>query len=200
MAHDDIRLLPEWVSISKATALLNEDGDPVERSVLSRYVTQHADALETRIRGRQTQVRFDQLAAHRQENIRLAKPLGESAGEGRRTESQATATARKITAEAELKEMEVAARRGELMPRAEVDRAGRDAFALMRSAFDRALETTAADLSVKYGWDERAARLALKAFAELGQETFHRELLARLDAKQRRRVAGEDDDAEDALQ
>lgn len=194
----------EWISITEAAARLTAAGDRVERSTLSRYIKQHAEALETRRTGRETQVEFGALVQHRRENVRLARsgdglpPAMVVVEEGRRgaaapaAGTQAAATARKIGAEAELKEMEVAARRGELTPVAEVDRGSRDAVALMQSAFDRAVETTAAELSVKYGWDERAVRLALKGFAKSGLEAFHTEMLSRLDDLRRRREGGDD--------
>lgn len=65
-------------------------------------------------------------------------------------------------------------RRGELTPTAEVDQGGRDAVALMQAAYDRAVETEAATASVRYGWDERVARIVLKGFARRGLERLRR--------------------------
>lgn len=180
-----------WVSITEAAALLSEAGDPVDRSTLSRYLAQYSEALATRREGKANLVDFDQLAAHRSENIRLRrqpvtlKPKASVAKQPRFAGTQSDGLARKITADAEMREMDLAERRGELTPTAEVDQAGRDAIALMQAAFDRAVETEAATLSVRYGWDERVTRIALKGFARRGLEVFNAEIRERLDAKAR---------------
>jgi hypothetical protein len=102
-----------------------------------------------------------------------------------------------------MREMDLAERRGELTLVAEVDKGARDAVALMQSAFDRAIDSEAAAASVKYGWDERIARLVLKGFARKGAEVFHREMLQKLDDLDRAEMAaqhGDDKPVEAALQ
>jgi hypothetical protein len=88
--------------------------------------------------------------------------------------------------------MDLAERRGELTLTAEVDKAGREAVVLMKTAFERAVETEAASCAVKYGWDERTARIALKAFARSGIDVFHQEVMQRLDMIRRRKEGGDD--------
>ena len=44
----------EWVSITDAAKRLSAAGDVVDRSTLSRYVSQHAEALPTRREGKST--------------------------------------------------------------------------------------------------------------------------------------------------
>ena len=190
----------DWISITEAAARLTRSGDVVTRSTLSRYLGKHSDALPTRKDGRSSLVNYIALRAHRKENIRIDLPSGvqpaEAIGNGAKLgEPEASSSgpkqafagtrvdgaSRKALADAELKEMDLAERRKQLTPTAEVDRAGRDAIALMKSSFERAVEGEAASLSVRYGWDERAARLALKDFARIGLDAFHRELLNRLD-------------------
>jgi hypothetical protein len=108
-----------------------------------------------------------------------------------------------MQADAEMREMDLAERRGELTLVVEVDKSARDAVALMQSAFDRAVDSEAATASVKYGWDERIARLVLKGFARKGTEVFHREMLQKLDAIDRAEMAaqhGDDEPVEAALQ
>lgn len=195
----------EWVSITEAASRLTEAGDPVDRSTLSRYLTQYAEALPTRREGKANLVEYGSLVEHRGDNIRLRKPVvaprplsgGRTAAPARQINriagSQSDGMARKINADAEMREMDLAKRRGELTPTAEVDQAGRDAIALMQAAFDRAVETDASTLSVRYGWDERVTRIALKAFAKRGLEVFNREIRERLDAKARVAFADEDD-------
>ena len=78
--------------------------------------------------------------------------------------------------------MDLAERRKILTKVSEVDQAGRDSVALMQSAFERALETEAANASVKYGFDERTTRLVLKAFMHSGLEVFNQTILGRIDA------------------
>ncbi|MBB4042026.1 hypothetical protein GGR34_003711 [Microvirga flocculans] len=192
----------DWISITEAAARLTAAGDPVDRSTLSRYLKQHAEALPTRAEGKSNLVDFERLVAHRAENIRLrtgpAAPRMPAAarayadvGSSRFTGSQTNGAARKANADAELREMDLALRRKQLTVVAEVDQAGRDAVALMQSAFERAVETEAAALAMKYGWDERTVRLALKTFTRRGLEVFNREILDRLDAIRRDRDAAE---------
>lgn len=191
----------EWLSITEAAARLSETGDVVDRSTLSRYLSQYAEALPTRRDGKSNLVEFGVLVAHRSENIRLKKPATTPrhplAGRGNQPArfkgTQSDGLARKVNAEAEIKEMDLAERRGELTPTSEVDAAGRDAIALMQAAFDRAVETEAATLSVRYGWDERITRIALKGFAKRGVEVFNREIRERLDNRARAAFAENSD-------
>lgn len=171
----------EWLSITDAARRLTALGDPVDRSTLSRYLKQHAEALPLRPGGRSNLVDFGALLAHRRENIRIAAVPATEPVLPVTPSVQPGGAARKALAEAELREMDLARRRRELTPVAEVDEGARAAVALMRSAFERAVESEAATLSVRYGWEERALRLALKAFARTGVDVFHREILKRLD-------------------
>jgi hypothetical protein len=181
----------DWISITEAAERLSKAGDVVTRSTLSRYLSKHTDALSTRKSGRETQVDYVQLRAHRAENIRIenvSAPVSTSPAPSiaptlptKGTGTQNHGAARKAMADAELRELDLAQRRKQVTPTGEVDRAGRDAIALMNSAFERAVESEAASLSVKYGWDERTTRLALKKFARSGLDIFHREILQRLD-------------------
>jgi hypothetical protein len=194
----------EWISITEAAARLSSAGDHVDRSTLSRYVTQYAEALPTRREGKSNLVEFAALVEHRSQNIRLRKApttIHPATKPGARRDNrfrgtQSDGLARKVNAEAEIKEMDLAERRGDLTPTAEVDQAGRDAVALMQSAFDRAVETEAAALSVRYGWEERVTRLALKGFARRGLEIFNREIRERLDGKRREAFAQDGVDAD----
>lgn len=188
----------EWISITEAAQRLAASGDHVDRSTLSRYLKQHGEALPLRAEGKSNLVDFEALVAHRKENIRIRSmplevrpPVGGRQAAPRFAGSQSDGAARKAQADAEMRELDLGERRKELTPVVEVDRAGRDAIALMSSAFDRAIETEAASLSLKYGWDERTVRIALKGYARKGMEVFHREILERLDAMRRSDDAGE---------
>ena len=193
----------DWISITEAATRLTTAGDRVDRSTLSRYLKQHAEALPLKPDGKSNLVDFVALSAHRAENIRIrtvqnAAPetvlsRSEPTAPGKRFPgTQSDGAARKAQADAELREMDLAVRRKELTPLAEVDQAGRDAVAMMQSAFERAIEAEAQTLSLKYGWDERITRLALKNFATAGLAVFNRQILEKLDAMARRKDAGED--------
>ncbi|UFW80011.1 hypothetical protein [Rhizobium sp. SU303] len=189
----------EWISITEAAARLTADGDQVDRSTLSRYLKQHSEALSLKPDGKSNLVDYIALLAHRRENIRI-RPASQSSRSAaakpgptsRQTGTQSDGTARKVQAEAEMREMDLAERRKELTPVAEVDQAGRDAIAMMMSAFERAIETEAASLSLRYGWEERVVRIALKGFSREGLSVFNQNVLKKLDAMRRREDAGED--------
>lgn len=191
----------DWISITDAAARLTQAGDKVDRSTLSRYLKQHAEALPLKADGKSNLVDFTALIAHRGENIRIrtgVAPVASGAptgsaypGAARFKGTQSDGTARKAQAEAEMKEMDLAQRRGQLTVVSEVDQGGRDAIALMLSAFERAIETEATTLSMKYGWDERTVRIALKAFAKSGLSVFNEQILKRLDAMRRQAESGD---------
>ncbi len=193
----------DWISITEAAARLTQSGDKVDRSTLSRYLKQHAEALPLREDGKSNKVDYIALVEHRSGNVRIrSAPAGtlfssvaslapSSGGVHNRNKTQADGNARKALADAELKEMDLAKRRGELTIVDEVDQAGRDAVALMQSAFERAIEPEAATLSLKFGWDERTVRLALKGFAKLGLATFNEQVTKQLEALKRQAEGGE---------
>lgn len=184
----------DWISITEAAARLAEAGDRVDRSTLSRYLKQHGEALPLKPDGKSNLVDFNALVAHRGENIRLrpATPSPAKPPPGKRfAGTQSDGAARKAQADAELREMDLAERRRELTPVGEVDQAGRDAVAMMLSAFERAVETEAQTLSLKYGWEERVVRIALKNFSRTGLAVFNRLVLEKLDAMRRRDDAGD---------
>lgn len=191
----------EMVSVTEAAARLSASGDQIDRSALSRYIKQHGEALPQRRDGKVLLVDIGALVAHRSENVRLRKPAArpkvvDAAAplRSRFAGSQADGAARKAQADAEMREMDLAERRGELTPVDEVNKSARDAVALMLSAFDRAVDGEAASASVRYGWDERVVRLVLKSFARKGTDVFHREVLRQLDAIAREEMAAAEGD------
>lgn len=188
--------MSELLTITEAAARLTEGGEKIDRSTLSRYLKQHAEA--GLVDPKTGYVDLARLVEHRGENIRLRGRAPTSTQPAMLPNSpsansrftQNDAAARDRMAVAEMREMDLAERRKELTPVAEVDQSGRDAVALMMSAFERAIETEAAALSLKYGWDERTVRLSLKEFSRLGLSVFNREVLRRLDAMRRDADAG----------
>ena len=186
----------DWISITEAATRLTASGDKVDRSTLSRYLKQHAEALPLKPDGKSNLVEFGALVSHRSENIRIRAlpflaPAGAPAASpsapaaSRFAGTQADGAARKVNADAEMREMELARRKRQLTIVAEVDKAGRDAVALMMSAFERAIEPEAANTALKNGWDERKVRVGLKSFMKSGLDVFHREVLNRLDEMRR---------------
>lgn len=162
----------EWISISQAAAQLG-----VERSSLTRYVDKWN--LEKRRHGRVALVELNGLRAHRAENVHLdAAPVSAFKTASGASKPTLTGSQRKANADAELREMELAERRGQLTPTDEVDRAVRSAVAMMAAAYDKQIEGTAADASLRYGWDERTVRLVLKQFRKGGMGVFHKEMMA----------------------
>lgn len=178
----------DWVSITEAAGRLGMD-----RSTLSRYVKQHAEVLPVRYQGKFGLIDYVALVAHRGENIRLPQGpvhVPTQAKAGRRFEgSQADAAARDKLAVAEMREMDLAERRGTLTPVSEVDAAGRNAVVLMQSAFERAIERRAAEIALRYSWDEKQVRVALKSLVGDGMEEFNRQVLGYLDDLKRRQDA-----------
>lgn len=187
----------EWISITEAARRLSAAGDVVDRSTLSRYISQHAEALPTKREGKSNLVEFATLAQHRSENVRLqqsrraVEPVAPIPAAGPSVPTQISAAARDKEAAAALRELELARELRQITSIREVSDAAQTSIVLMRSAFERAVEGEAATLALKHGWDERKVRLALKAFAHTGVEVFHREMLGRLDALQRADDAGE---------
>ncbi len=188
------------VSISDAAARLTALGDKVDRTTLSRYLKQHAATLPLSVAGRERLVDFEDLVAHRRENIRISTPtldavaspvadasaLSQRKPSPRFAGSEIDATGRLRMAQARDAELDLAERLKQVTPVSEVDRAGRDAIALMRAAMERAVEGEADRLNLRYGWDARVARLALKEFARVGIDVFHREVMKELDAMRQR--------------
>lgn len=185
----------DWVSITEAAARLSASGDRIDRSTLSRYLKQHAEAFPLRPSGKTNLVDLGALAAHRAENVRIrampvevrpGPPAAKSEGSVTRfAGSQSDGAARKAQADAALRELDLAKRLAQTTIVSEVDKAAREAIALMQSAFERAYEGEAAALSLKYGWDERTARVALKSFVRVGFDVFNREILRSLDTMRR---------------
>ncbi|MCR6672189.1 hypothetical protein [Devosia ginsengisoli] len=187
--------MEEWISITEAARRLTAGGDVVDRSTLSRYVSQHAEALPTKREGKSNLVEFATLLQHRSENIRLTRrpvePELPVVGDGPRPPTQISAAARDKEASAALRELELARELRQITSVREVADAAQTAIVMMRNAFERSVDTEAASLALRHGWDERKARLALKDFVQTGVEVFHREMLDRLDALSRAKDAGE---------
>lgn len=165
------------VTLRDAVGRLAQRGDHVSKSALSRYLKQHAEALPVEREGRDLFLDFEQLARHRAENIRLVdaapRPAVRSAGSPR-SSSQAEGAARKVTAEAEIKELQLAKEKGLLTPTAEVQEAARDAVTQLRAALELAVNQAAEQIASRLGGEARLVRPLLKNMVRAGLEEFAR--------------------------
>lgn len=165
----------DLVSISELHRRLTEAGQKTNRSTLSRYVTRYADALNPVRQGRDTLVSFSAFVAHRGENLNVADeaPYAER-------KQGAAAKARKEEADAGIREIDLAERRGLLTSVTEVRAAGLEAIAKMSGAFDIALQDTAERLASATGADPRIIRPHLRKLKEQAFDEFRRSLTASL--------------------
>lgn len=175
----------EWVSITEAARRLTAEGDTVSQSTLSRYLVQHAEALVVKEDGgRAKQVDLVALRQHRAENIRLLRSRPAVSDDrpalARFVGTQTDGAARKVLAEAEMRELDLAVRRGDLTPTAEVARAGHEAVAAMTAEFERALDVEASRFATRHGVDEKLVRAAFRQFSRRGLEYFNAEIGKRL--------------------
>lgn len=174
--HDSTGL----VSITEAATRLTEGGDRVDRSTLSRYVARYASALNPSKLGRETVVDFDKLRTHRSENIRLdSKPLA-------RTIAKADSQARKLDADAKMRELDLAEREGKITLRSEVAEAAREAVAALRSSLEASVNETAEQIAHATASEPRLIRPALRKMAAKGFEAFTERMMAyaaRLDSE-----------------
>lgn len=167
------------VTLKAAVAMLNERGDGVSKSALSRYLKQHAEAIAVEREGRDLFLDFEILARHRAENIRLAQPAAPVRPAGRvmpqpQRGTQAEGAARKVAAEAEIKELQLAKEKGLLTPAAEAQEAAREAVTQMRAAFDLAVNHAAEQVAARFGGEARLVRPLLKQMIRGGLEDFSR--------------------------
>lgn len=160
------------ISISEAAQRLG-----LERSTLSRYVKQHADALAPQKSGRETLVDFDALKAHRDENIRLAEaaPAARARHPGGRNDEQAMRT----RVQRQIGELDLADRLRLTVPRAEVEDAGVAAVSAMRNAFDLSLEGAAESIGALTRTEPRLIRPALRQLCARALDAFVRQLQER---------------------
>jgi len=176
--------MADWVSITEAASRLSALGDRVSRSTLSRYVSRYAEALEVKVAGRETLVDFDDLVRHRSENINVSAAVETPArvAELPARQGQAEASARERTAKAGLSELELARELKLTTIVSEVEAAAINAVTLMTTSLDQAVETSAEQLALRYGWDVLKVRKSLKDFSRHGLEIFAAEIARAVDA------------------
>jgi len=167
MTHDSTGL----VSVTEAAARLTREGDRVERSTLSRYITKHADALQPQTRGRDTLIDFAKLKEHRGQNIRLADAKPHETQRSRSDEGAAN-----LRAQRQLRELDIAERLKTLAPRADVENAAYSAVAALKTAFAGAVSDTAEAIAAACSTEARLVRPHLRTLERLALEAFVKEL------------------------
>jgi hypothetical protein len=163
--HNDAQ---DLVNISDAAERLAALGDKVERSTLSRYVANHAAALAPVRRGRETLVDFARLREHRGQNIRLLEVPVVTPAARTKSDSQA----RKVDAEARLRELELARETDKVLLADEVTDGAHGAVAAMRAAFDLAINDTAELIGQRLAVEPRLVRPYLRQLAIKAQTAF----------------------------
>ena len=156
------------VSITEAARRLSTDeGRPLDRSTLSRYVNRYVAALAPQGRGRQVLVDYDLLRRHRAENLNISAPsppAEATAAPAVQGPSARDSRARKEEADAQLRELELERQLGSVCPVDEVQRAAAAAVALMQAASERAVRDHAEIIARALGVDARVIRPHLKRF------------------------------------
>ncbi len=167
--------MSDEISLTDAAARLNQLGDPVDRSTLSRYVAKHSDALPTRRDGKSTLVSFSALQLHRRQNVRIDQHQPPApAPMARMVPNRNDATAAKLDVETKLRELDLAQRTGLLVLTAEIDEAARDAVTRLKTSFERAISETAEQIAAKLGGEARLVRPLLKEMVRNGLDDFAR--------------------------
>lgn len=176
----------DWCSLEDSRRRLAAIGDVVSHQTLSEYVRKHAEEIpHAPGRGRSgMRIDYAALARHRGENIvvkdRAASTEADPARDARNRERAANAS---------LREFELAHRRGELIPRADVVRAVAGAGVALNQVLQRTRHERAAALKAS-----KDARECMALLIE--QDTALQQALA--DALQALGGAQQDDDDSDA--
>jgi hypothetical protein len=132
-----------WCSTAEAVTRLAEAGDKISQQALTKYITTHPDIPRrpSTSDARVTEIEFTALTAHRAANVIAGERKAKRTG--RRNPEADDLRMRERRATAELREFQLAERKGELVTRAEVLRAVHGAGValaqvLQRSRFERA--------------------------------------------------------------
>lgn len=160
------------------------EGQPVERSTLSRYIKRYASAIEQRREGRETLIDVDALLEHRKINIRVERGSVEPYKADRRIasskERKGEIEVRRAEIELEDAEEERARKRGEIVSVSDVVRAAEAAVRAFSSALDAAESDAADEIAKRTRSEARHVRPGLRVLKRAALEAFQRELLAAL--------------------
>lgn len=134
-----------WCSTAEARRRLGEIGDTISQPGLTQYLNRFPEIprRQSATDARVTEVDIEALLKHRTDNVRSREKQAKAAESARRNPEAEKLQLRERRASAELKEFQLAERRGELVPRSEVARAVQTAAValqqlLQRTRFERA--------------------------------------------------------------
>lgn len=154
----------DWCSQSEASRRLSDAGDAITQQQLSRYLDRYPEIpRKDQGNGRAMLVDFDALKRHREQNIRVqeAKPTPSGADD----DESAELRLRERRAAAELRELELARAKEEVIPRAAVVRAVQAAAVTLEQAFARSRFERAEALEAAGDTRSKAAVLEQQDFA-----------------------------------
>jgi hypothetical protein len=174
-----------FASISKAAELVSAaEGQPVERSTLSRYIKRYAASIEQRREGRETLIDVDALIEHRKINIRVERGSTEPYKADRRIasskERKGEIDVRRAEIELEEAEEERARKRGEIVSVAELVQAADAAVKAMAAALDEAESDAAAEIAKQTRSEPRHVRPGLRTLKRAALKAFRDALMAAL--------------------
>lgn len=171
-----------FVSVSKAAEIVSEaEGQKVDRSTLSRYVTRYASEFSPRREGRETLIDVNALLEHRQINIRVERGSAEpykaatkvSSSKERRGEVQL----RLDEIELEREEEKRAQERGQLVPVDEVAAAADAAIKAFIAALDKGESDAVDEIARRTKSEARYVRPGLRILKNSALEAFRQALL-----------------------
>lgn len=137
----------------------------ISRKVMTTYVDRFADALKpVRHRGRKLVSRAA-LKSHRSENVNIgsAPVMARAKSATADTVAQADARTRRVAAQAETAELDLAVRKRELVPARDVLAAAQEAVLEMQAAGDKAVNDKADRIAAKLRTEARLVRPHLRA-------------------------------------
>lgn len=172
-----------FCSISKAAEIVSvAEGQPVERSTLSRYIKRYATDIEQRREGRETLINVDALIEHRKINIRVERGSATPYQADRRIasskERKGEIDVRIAEIELEREEEKRARERGEVVSVAELTDAADAAVKAMAAALDEAESDAAAEIAKLTRSEARYVRPGLRTLKRAALEAFRKALFA----------------------
>lgn len=171
-----------FASVSKAAELVsNAEGQPVERSTLSRYIKRYASEITQRREGRETLIDVTALIAHRKINIRVergsAQPFAKDVRIASSKERKGEIDVRIAEIELEREEEKRSRERGEIISVGELSLAAEAAIQAFSAALDEAEGDAADDIARRTRSEARHVRPGLRTLKRSALEAFRRALL-----------------------
>lgn len=172
-----------FASISKAAEIVSAaEGQPVERSTLSRYIKRYASDIEQRREGRETLIDVDALIEHRTINIRVERGSSAPYRDDRRIasskERKGEIDVRRAEIELEEAEEDRARKRGEIVSVAELIEAADAAVKAMSAALDKGESDAANEIAKQTRSEARYVRPGLRTLKRKALEAFREALFA----------------------